>query len=132
MRSRSKRSLVMVIALVAALAGCAGGGNIQTASVQSGNQDILAIVAGRFRFWPNAISVDKPGPLTLEIKNVTGSVQNFTLKDTTYKTIENVNVPPGTTTIINVDFPVRGVYQFYSNLTLRSFVGMNGQISVGQ
>lgn len=122
----------MIFVLAAALAGCAGGGNIQTAAVQSGNQHILSIAAGRLHFWPNEISVDKPGSLTLEITNVTGAVQNFTLKDTTYKTVENVNVPPGTTTIINVDFPVCGIYQFYSNLTLRSYLGMNGQISVGQ
>lgn len=132
MRPGSKRLLIVIFVMAAALAGCAGGGRIQAVAVRSGNHGFLAIQAGRFYFWPNAIRVNKPGPLAVEITNVSGSQQNFTLKDPMYNTLENVDLPAGETTIINVEFPMPGVYQFYCNLALHSLLGMNGQISVGK
>lgn len=132
MRPSSKRSLILIFVMAAALAGCAGGGRIQTASVRSGEHGILQIETGRFYFWPNEIRVDKPGPLAIEIRNVSGSRQNFTLKDPRYNTVERVDIPPGESTIINVALGIPGVYQFYCDKSLHSFLGMNGQISVGQ
>ncbi|MDA8306968.1 MAG: cupredoxin domain-containing protein [Deltaproteobacteria bacterium] len=132
MRPASKRSLIMIFVMAAALGGCAGFGRIQTARVKSGKLSVLPIEADRFYFWPNEIRVDKPGPLAIEIKNVSPWWQNFTLKDPTWKTLESVNLPPHETTIIDVKLSMPGVYQFYCNRTLHTFFGMNGQIFVGK
>lgn len=132
MRLGSKRYLPVIFVMAAALAGCAGLGRIQTTSVRSGNHHIVSIEAGRFYFRPNEIHVDKPGSLTIEIENTSASQENFTLKGPRWHTLESIDLPPHQTTIINVKFHMSGIYQFYCNRTLHSFLGMNGQISVGK
>jgi plastocyanin len=132
MRPGSKRSLVLILVMAAVLAGCAGGGRIQNAEVRSGTLSVLPIEAGAFYFAPNEISVDKPGPLILEVSNVSGSQQNFTLKDPKWETLESVAIPAGGTARIDVLFCMPGVYQFYCGKTLKSLLGMNGQIFVGR
>ncbi|MGC9195907.1 MAG: cupredoxin domain-containing protein [Syntrophobacteraceae bacterium] len=128
----SKRSLSVVFVMVAALAGCVGGGSVQTAAVRSGNLGVLSIEAGKFYFWPNEIRVDKPGPLSVQIRNVSGSGQNFTLEDPAWNILENIDLPAGKTTSINLELHEPGIYQFYCNKALHSFFGMNGQIYVDQ
>lgn len=118
--------------MVAALAGCVGGGNVQTAAVRSGNLSVLSIEAGRLYFWPNEIRVNKPGPVRLEINNVSGSRQNFTLQDPEWNTLENIELPAGKTTSIDLKLNQPGIYQFYCNKALHSLLGMNGQIYVEQ
>jgi uncharacterized cupredoxin-like copper-binding protein len=132
MRPGSKRSLILIFVMAAVLAGCAGGGRIQNAAVRSGTLSVLPIQAGAFYFAPNEISVDKPGPLIIEVSNVSGSQQNFTLKDPKWETLESVAIPAGGTARIDVQFCMPGVYQFYCGKTLKSLLGMNGQISVGR
>ncbi|MDR3553208.1 MAG: cupredoxin domain-containing protein [Syntrophobacteraceae bacterium] len=132
MRPGSKRSLILIFVMAAALAGCAGGGRIQNAEVRSGSLSVLPIEAGSFYFTPNEICIDKPGPLTIEVNNVSGAQQNFTLKDPKWETLESVAIAAGETARIHVEFCMPGVYQFYCGKTLKSFVGMNGQISVGR
>ena len=131
MRPGLKRSFFTIFAAAALLFGCAGGG-IQTACVRSGNPGVLPIRAGDFYFRPNTIRVDKPGPLAVAVENLSCFRQNFTLKDPGWKTLESVDLPPGGTATINVDFCMPGVYRFYCNRTLGTVVGMNGQIYVGE
>ena len=132
MRQGSNRSLIVLFVMAALLSGCAGGGRIQTAEVRSGKMDTLPIQAASFYFCPNAIRVDKPGPLAIELKNVSGWWQNFTLKDPAWKTLVNVDIPPGDKTAIDVELCMPGVYRFYCNKTWQTLYGMNGQIFVGE
>jgi uncharacterized cupredoxin-like copper-binding protein len=128
---RPKQWFVVFFVMALALAGCAGGGRVES-TVRSGRLAVLPIQAGYLYFWPNAIRVDKPGPLAVTIKNVSDGPQNFTLKAPRWHTVESVDLPAGETTTINVEFSTPGVYQFYCNRTMRSLLGMNGQISVGE
>jgi uncharacterized cupredoxin-like copper-binding protein len=131
MRPFSKRALLVVFVMIGVLAGCVGGGSVQTAAVRSGSLGRVSIEAGKFYFWPNEIRVDKPGPLRVEIENVSGSPQNFTLKDPAWNTLENIDLPAGKTAI-TLELHQPGIYQFYCNKALHSLLGMNGQIYVEQ
>ncbi len=132
MRPGPKLSLTVIFVMAATLAGCIGGGRIQTAALRSGKLSVLPIQAGANYFWPNEIRVDKPGPLRVQINNVSGRVQNFTLKDPAWNTMESVDIAPGQTATVEVEFHSPGVYQFFCNKAFLSLLGMNGQIYIGE
>ena len=132
MRPDSKRSVFVILVAIAALAACAGRGKVQTAAPMSGGGSMITIEASNYKFSPNKIRVEKPGLLGIEIKNVSGSQQNFTLKDLHGKIIKSVDPHPRGSVIVNVELPEPGVYTFYSNKTFHSTLGMHGQIIVGR
>jgi uncharacterized cupredoxin-like copper-binding protein len=132
MRPDSKRSVFVILVAIAALAACAGRGKVQTAAPMSGGGSMITIEAGNHKFSPHDIRVEKPGLLAIEVKNVSGTEQNFTLKDLRGKVLKSVDPHPGGSVIFNVELPEPGVYTFYCNKTFHSTLGMHGQIIVGR
>jgi plastocyanin len=129
----SRKSVLVVLVIIAALAGCASRGKGQsTAAPMSSGGNIIEIEASSYKFSPNVIRVEKPGLLAIEIKNVSGSEHNFTLQDPGAKKIESVKLNPHCSAIINVELSQPGVYKFYCNRTFHSTLGMNGKIIVGR
>jgi plastocyanin len=128
----SKESVFVILVVIALLAGCASGGKVRTAAPMSGGGSIIAIEASSFKFSPNEIRVEKPGLLAIEIKNVSRSEHNFTLKDPGGKKLKSVVLHRGVSVIVNVELPQPGVYDFYCDKTFHSTLGMNGQIVVGR
>jgi plastocyanin len=132
MRPDSKRSVFVILVVIAALVGCAGRGRVQTAAPMSSGGSMITIEAGNYKFSPNEIRVEKPGLLAIEVKNVSGSELNFTLKDLRGKILKSIDPHPGGSVIVNVELPEPGVYTFYCNKTFHSTLGMHGQIIVGR
>ncbi len=132
MRPDSKRSVFVILVVIAALAGCAGKGKVQTAAPMSSGGSMITIEADGHKFSPNKIGVEKPGLLGIEVRNFTGSQINFTLKDPHGKILKSIDPHPDGSVIVNVELPEPGVYTFYSNKTLHSTLGMHGQITVGR
>ncbi len=132
MRPDSKGSVFVIFVVIAALAGCAGRGKVQTASPMSSGGSMITIEAGSYNFSPNEIHVKKPGLLAIEVRNVSHSAHNFTLKDLRGKILKNVDPHPGGSVIVNVELPEPGVYKFYCNKTFHSALGMHGKIIVGR
>ncbi|MGO8942864.1 MAG: cupredoxin domain-containing protein [Syntrophobacteraceae bacterium] len=132
MRLDSKRSVFVIFVVIAALAGCADKGKVQTAAPMTSGGSMITIEADSHKFTPNKIQVEKTGLLGIEIRNVSGSQINFTLKDLHGKILKSVDPNPGGSVIVNVELPEPGVYTFYSNKALRSTLGMHGQIVVGR
>jgi len=131
MRPDSKIWLLVILVVLAGLAGCAGQAKVQSAALMSSGGRIISIEASSFKFSPNDIQVEKPGLLAIEVKNVSNSENNFTLKDLRGKILKSVAIRPGGSVIVNVELPEPGVYKFYSNKAFHSTFGMNGQIRVG-
>lgn len=129
---RKLKNLVPVtLFLLVILAGCAGRGKIETASPMTAGGSMISIEANNHKFSPSEIRVEKPGLLALEIRNASGSQHNFTLKDPRGKVLKTVDIHPAGSVIVNVELPDAGVYRFYCNKTLHSFLGMKGRIVVG-
>jgi plastocyanin len=132
MRPDSKRSVFVILVVIAALAGCADKGKVQTAAPMSSGGSIITIEADSYKFSPNKIQVEKPGLLGIEVRNVSRSQVNFTLKDIHGKILKSIDPHPGGSVIVNVELPEPGVYTFYCNKALHSTLGMHGQITVGR
>ena len=132
MRPYSKKSVFVILVVIAALAGYAGRGMAQSATPKSSGESTIAIEASNHKFSPNKIRVEKPGQLTIEVKNVSGSEHNFTLKDSSGKILKSVDFRSGASVTVNVQLPEPGVYKFYCDKPLHSTLGMNGQIIVGR
>lgn len=127
----SKKSIFVILVVIAALAGCAGK-TVQTAAPMSQGGSIIEIKAGSFKFSPNEIQVEKPGLLAIEIKNVSGSEKNFTLKDPRGKVLKSRNISSGGSVIVNVELADPAVYEFYCDKIFKSALGMKGRIIVGR
>jgi plastocyanin len=131
MSLNSKKSVFVILVVIAAIAGCAGR-TVQTAAPMSSGGSMIAIAAGNFKFSPNEIRVEKTGLLAIEMKNVSGSVHNFTLKNPRGNVLKNRDISPGGTVIVNVELPDPGVYEFYCGKHFHSTLGMKGRIVVGR
>ena len=131
MSLNSKKSVFIILAVIAAIAGCAGT-KVKTAEPMSGGGSMIAIEARSYKFSPNEIRVEKTGLLAIEIKNAAGSVHNFTLKDPRGKVLKNRDISPGGSVILNVELPDPGVYEFYCDKHFHSTLGMKGRIVVGR
>ncbi len=131
MSLNSKRSVLVILVVIAAIAGCAGRA-AQTAAPMSSGGSMIEIEAHGFKFSPNKIRVENRGLLAIEIKNVSGSEKNFTLKDPRGKVLMSRNISAGGSVIVNVELPDTGIYKFYCDKTLHSALGMKGQIVVGR
>jgi len=130
MRPDLKRSVFVILVVIAALAGCAGRGKVQTAVPMSSGGSMTTIEADNYKFSPHEIRVEKPGLLAIEVKNVSRSAHNFTLRDLRGKILKSVDPKPGGSVIVNVELPEPGVYTFYCDKTFHSTLGMHGQIIV--
>ncbi|MGA2401872.1 MAG: cupredoxin domain-containing protein [Syntrophobacteraceae bacterium] len=124
-----RKSVFVIVFVIAALAGCAGK-KVQTAAPMSSGGSMIAIEASSYKFSPNEIRVGKPGLLAVEIKNVSGSEHNFTLKDPRGKILKSIDIRPRGSVIINVELPDPGVYEFYCRKTFHASYGMKGRIVV--
>jgi len=131
-RPHSKNSLLAVLMMIGALAGCAGRAKVQPAASMTSGGSIITIEASSYKFSPSEIQVEKPGLLAVEVKNVSNSEHNFTIEDLHGKILKSVAIRPGGSAIINVELTERGVYKFYCNKTFHSTFGMKGQIRVGR
>jgi plastocyanin len=131
MSLNSKKSVFVILVVIAAIAGCAGR-TVQTAAPMSSGGSMIAIEARSFKFTPNEIRVEKTGLLAIEIKNGSASVHNFTLKDPRGKVLKNRDISPGGSVIVNVELPDPGVYKFYCDKHFHSTLGMKGIIVVGR
>jgi plastocyanin len=121
---------LLAVLLAAMITGCAGRQvMIETTPLASGNS-IITIEASSYKFKPNDIHVAKPGTLALEIKNVSGTEHNFTLKDSQGKILKNLNIRPKETAISNVDLGP-GTYEFYCDKRFHTTLGMKGRVVVG-
>ena len=132
MHPESKKSLLVVLVMIAALAGCGGSPKVQSAAPMSSGGKIISIEAGSYKFSPSEIQVEKPELLAIEVKNISKSEHNFTLKDPRGKVLKSANIRPRGSIIVNVQLPEPGVYKFYCNKAFHSTFGMNGQIRVGR
>ena len=128
-RNHRIERLALMMLLVGVVAGCAGR-HIQTEAVPlASGSSLISIEAGSYKFKPDDILVAKPGTLALEIKNVSGSEQNFTLKNSRGEIIKSLTIRPKQTAISNVDLEP-GTYPFSSDKKLGAALGMKGQIRV--
>lgn len=121
---------VVMLSFYALLTGCGGKGKVQSAAPMSSGGSLISIQAGSYKFSPSAVRVEKTGMIALEIKNVSGSEQNFTLKSPKGKAVASINIPPKSTIISNVELAEAGTYEFYSNKALKAGLGMKGRIIV--
>lgn len=132
MHSDRSKSLLFIVFLIAALAGCGGGSKVQTAAPMSNGGSLVTIEARSYKFSPNEIRVANPGLLALEIKNVSGSEHNLTVKDSRGKILKNVDIRPHGTVITNLELPEPGTYAFFCDKMFHTTMGMKGRIVVGQ
>jgi plastocyanin len=128
--NRRIESLILIMLLVGVITGCAGKVVRTEATPLAGGDNLITIEAGGYKFKPNDIRVAKPGTLVLEIKNVSGSEHNFTLKNSRGEILKNLNIRPKQTVISNAELEP-GTYQFYCNKRFHTSMGMKGQIVVG-
>ncbi len=126
------KSVLLILALIAALTGCATSGRVETAAPMSGGGNVITIEASNYKFRPSEIRIDKPGLLAVQIHNVSGSVQNFTLQDPRGKVLKSVDVRPAGSMIINVELPQPGVYGFHTGRSFHAPLGVKGKIIVGK
>ena len=94
MRLNSKKSVFVILVVIAAIAGCAGRTGPKPSAPMSSGGSMIAIEARGFKFSPNEIRVEKPGLLAIEIKNASGSAHNFTLKDPRGNVLKNRDINP--------------------------------------
>jgi plastocyanin len=121
---------LIVLAGVLALVGCAGlGTQVTVKSPEEGNS-IIHLKASSFNFEPNNIRVLKPGPLTLEVENISGSEHNFTIKDAQGQVLKSFSLPPKKTISEALDLTEPGKYEFYCDKPFHAMLGMKGQIQV--
>ncbi|MEN6437186.1 MAG: cupredoxin domain-containing protein [Syntrophobacter sp.] len=124
------KSIIPLLVLIVLLAGCATK-KAGPAIAPSLGGTVITIEAGSYSFKPTTLRVGKPGPYVLQVINTTGSKNNLTLKDPRGNVIKAVDIPPKETTISNIDLPVAGAYEFFSDKRFRASMGMKGKIVVG-
>lgn len=132
MRQDPSRPIIFVLVMITALAGCGGGARFKSAAPMSSGGSIITIEAGNYKFSPKEIRVEKPGLLAVEVKNVSGSEHNLTLKDPRGKILKTVDLHPRLSVIFNVELLEPGVYKFYCDKSFHSSYGMKGEIVVGR
>ena len=132
MRPSLNNLVTVIVFTLAVIAGCAGKERAVTASPMSNGGSMISIDVSNHKFTPSEIRVEAPGLLAVELRNISGSQQNFTLKDPRGKVLKSVDIHPSTSVIMNLELPDQGVYKFYCNKTFHATLGMKGQIIVGR
>ncbi len=126
-----KTKFILSILFIAVLTASCGGNRVGSAGPMASGGSIITIEASSYKFAPNDIRLERPGMLALEIKNVSGSEHNFTIKAPDGRVIKSIDIRPHSSIISNIDLPNPGTYEFYCNKTLHSTLGMKGKITVG-
>ena len=117
----------MIIALVVSLWACS---HLQTPVSAEGQETTIEMTAGNFKFEPNNITTRTGNKLTFNIKNISGTLHNFTLKDPNGVIMQNIDIPPEKSVQIKIAFPQPGNYTFHCNKTGHTGLGMKGQVVV--
>ena len=80
----------MIIALVVSLWACS---HLQTPVSAEGQETTIEMTASNFKFEPNNITTRTGNKLTFNIKNISGTLHNFTLKDPNGVIMQNIDIP---------------------------------------
>ena len=115
----------MMLALIVSLWACS---HLQTPVIAEGQETTIEMTAGNFKFEPNNITTRTGSKLTFNIKNISGTLHNFTLKDPNGVIIQNIDIPPEQSVQVKIAFPQSGSYTFYCNKTGHTGLGMKGQV----
>lgn len=102
----------------------------QEASV-AGDTSTITIEADSYSFKPGEVHIEAPGSYILQVKNLTGSKQDLTLKDQGGKVIKTWSVSPKSTAISNLDLPAAGTYELSGDSVLRVYSMRKTKIVVG-
>ena len=92
----------MIIALVVSLWACS---HLQTPVSAEGQETTIEMTASNFKFEPNNITTRTGNKLTFNIKNISGTLHNFTLKDPNGVIMQNIDIPPEKSVQIKIAFP---------------------------
>lgn len=136
MKKFSIHSMLLIMVVFVAVPGCAWLRKSQPqpkpAPATVVEDTMINIEAGSYSLKPDRIRLEKPGQFILQVNNLTGSEQEFVLKDPQGKELKNLHVGSKSTSISNVDLPAPGIYDFRSTKLLRSPLGKKVRIEVGQ
>ncbi len=111
------------------LIGCAAQKNPVSVTASERQKGIL-IEARNFEFNPNIITVNGPGTVSLDIKNVANMGHNLTVKNPEGVIIKSVDLPQGKTVTVEIALPRPGTYPIYCDKPLHTSFGMKGEIKV--
>ena len=92
----------MMLALIVSLWACS---HLQTPVSAEGQETTIEMTAGNFKFEPNNITTRTGSKLTFNIKNISGTLHNFTLKDPNGVIIQNIDIPPEQSVQVKIAFP---------------------------
>ncbi len=92
---------------------------------------MLQLKASNFKFEPSTINIPKPGPITLQVENMSDHEHNITVKNPEGRIISSVNLPSKKTTPVQLDLSKPGNYSFYCDKPLHETMGMKGEFKVG-
>ncbi len=89
---------------------------------------VVEMTASNFKFEPNNITARTGDTITFKIRNVSGSMHNFTLKDPDGGIMQTIDLPSNESVTVKVTFAKAGTYPFYYDKTGHSTLGMEGQV----
>ena len=95
-----------------------------------GATTVIDMSASDFEFKPNNITTRSGSTLTFNIKNVSGTGHNFTIKSPNGEKIRSVDIPAKQSIQTKVTFSQPGTYKFYCDVTGHTALGMKGQVVV--
>ena len=111
--------------------GCSSlGAPVMVKSAGQGGS-VIHLKASSFKFEPNNLRVPEPGPLTIEVKNISDIEHNISIKNPQGKVIKSVDLPAMKTVSIALNLAGPGKYEFYCDKPIHDLMGMNGQLQVG-
>jgi plastocyanin len=126
---RNRNVIACSVLLCIFVIGCAAQQS-PLALTASGREKGVLIEVKSFEFRPNIIKMDGPQTLSLNIKNVSSTEHNFTLKNPEGEIIKSVNLPEGKTVSVEIVLPRTGTYPFYCDKTFHASLGMKGAVEV--
>ena len=112
------------------LKGVLSSQNSEGVATGEGN-NVIHLKASSFEFEPNNIRIPKPGPLTVEVENISGIEHNFTIKNPEGQVLKSFVLSPKETISETLNLTDIGNYEFYCDKTFHATLGMKGQIQVG-
>lgn len=116
------------VVLVMLLSGCAGHREAVKASAPPGQKVKLEMKADNFNFDPAEINVQKGSILVLEVRNVTGTGHNITVKDPSGNIMKSEDIPGNQSVTTEIFLSTAGVYPFYCDKPFHPTLGMKGRI----
>jgi plastocyanin len=120
-----------LLAGILAVFGCSSlSAPVTVKSAQQGGR-VTQLKASSFKFEPNNIRVPEPGPLTIEVENISDIEHNITIKNPQGEVIKSADLPAMKTVALTLTLPGPGKYEFYCDKPIHDLMGMNGQLQVG-